>query len=86
MRVLFKTRVKRQIAKVPKHVAIRFWELVDELKKNPLPVKKYDITKLRGYEHTYRVRIGEYRVIYEVRVASGEIIVHALLPRERAYR
>lgn len=86
MRVLFMARVKRQIAKVPKHIAEKFWELVDELKNNPLPVKKYDIKKLRGYEHTYRVRIGDYRVIYEVRVARGEIIIHAILPRERAYK
>ena len=86
MYVRFKTRVKRQIAKVPKHVAKKFWDLLDELKKNPLPIKKYDIAKLKGYEHTYRVRIGDYRVIYEVRVASGDIIIHALLPRERAYK
>ena len=85
MLLRFKSRVKGQLRKVPKYVADKFWKLVDELKRNPLPADKFDIVKLKGYEHTYRVRLGEYRVIYEIRVKEGIIVISAVLPRERAY-
>jgi len=36
------------------------------LKSNPIPYKKYDVAKLKGYRNTYRIRLGKLRVIYEV--------------------
>ena len=86
MLVLFKSRVKKQLRKLPKHIERKFWSLVEELKKNPIPARKYDIEKLKGYEHTYRVRLGDYRVIYEIQVKEGRIVVHAILPRENVYK
>ncbi len=85
MIVLFKSRIKGQLKKLPEHIKRRFWDLVEELKKNPLPLDRFDIVKLKGYEHTYRVRLGGYRVIYEIQVKRGVIVVHSVLPRERAY-
>ena len=86
MLVLFKSRVKKQLRKLPKYIEEKFWSLVEELKKNPIPARKFDIEKLRGYEHTYRVRLGNYRVIYEIRVKEGKIVIHAVLPGEDVYK
>jgi len=86
MLILFKSGVKKQLKNVPKHIEEKFWSLVKEMKKNPIPARKFDIEKLKGYEHTYRVRLGGYRVIYELRVKEGKIIIHAILSRERAYK
>ena len=35
-------------------------------RENPVPAEYYDIRKLKGYKNTYRARIGDVRVIYEV--------------------
>lgn len=43
-----------------------------------------DVKRLQGYINYYRLRIGDFRVIYSV---SGEtIIVSAVLPRGEAYK
>ncbi|MDD3138650.1 MAG: type II toxin-antitoxin system RelE/ParE family toxin [Lachnospiraceae bacterium] len=43
-----------------------------------------DIKKLQGYNNLYRLRIGSYRVIYEV--VADNIIIDAVLPRGEAYK
>lgn len=43
-----------------------------------------DIKKLKGYECMYRLRIGDYRVIFEIE--NGKlIIIETILPRGNAY-
>lgn len=43
-----------------------------------------DIKKLQGYSNLYRLRIGDYRVIYEI--IDDKIIIDAILPRGEAYK
>ncbi len=43
-----------------------------------------DIKKLQGYSNLYRLRIGDYRIIYEV--MDDKIIIDAVLPRGEAYK
>lgn len=43
-----------------------------------------DIKKLQGYSNLYRLRIGDYRVIYEV--WDERIVIDAVLPRGEAYK
>lgn len=43
-----------------------------------------DIKKLQGYSNVYRLRIGDYRVIYEIQ--DENIIIDAILPRGGAYK
>ena len=40
--------------------------------------------KLKGMKDRYRIRVGNYRILFELR-PNKEIIVFAILPRERAY-
>ncbi len=41
-----------------------------------MPAKRYDVKKLKGYEDTYRVRIGRLRIVYEVNWKKKTIIIH----------
>jgi len=34
------------------------------LSQVPVPFKTYDVKKISGFEHGYRIRIGAYRLIY----------------------
>ena len=56
---------------------------VEELSENPLPVGSQ---KLQGSEHTYRIRIGDYRVVYEVLAASKKIEIQRIRHRKDVYR
>jgi len=51
-----------------------------------MPFRKFDVTKLRGYENTYRVRVGDLRIVYEVDWDEKRILIHFAGPRRKAYR
>lgn len=55
------------------------------LRGNPVPVRIYDVAKLRGYDSIYRIRIGNMRLVYEVFWADKKITIHKIEPRESAY-
>jgi mRNA interferase RelE/StbE len=46
--------------------------------------RRLDIVKLRGYKSQYRLRIGKYRILFELR-PERTIVVYAILPRKVAY-
>ena len=50
-----------------------------------MPADIYDVKKLRGLKDTYRVRIGDLRLIYEVLWDAREIHILVLEGRESAY-
>lgn len=83
-------RIKRKAAKtlerLPKEYRLRVLEVLDELKTNPVPYKNYDIKKLKGFEDTFRVRIGDIRIVYTIDWSSRIITVHFIGPRGRAYK
>jgi mRNA interferase RelE/StbE len=41
----------------------RIVEAVEDLARNPFP---HGVEKLTGPQHAYRIRLGDYRVVYEV--------------------
>jgi mRNA interferase RelE/StbE len=44
------------------------------------------VTKLAGYANRWRVRIGDYRVIYQIDDQVQEVIVLRIAHRREAYR
>ncbi|MCX7086971.1 MAG: type II toxin-antitoxin system RelE/ParE family toxin [Methylococcales bacterium] len=58
-----KKSAKKSLSVLPKHSALAIQILIDELSENPYP---HDCKKLVGSEHTYRIRSGNYRVIYSI--------------------
>ena len=53
---------------------------------DPIPFRKFDVAKLKGYENTYRIRIGNLRIVYEVNWDEKRILIHFIGPREKAYK
>jgi mRNA-degrading endonuclease RelE of RelBE toxin-antitoxin system len=60
--------------------------VLEALSQNPAPVPEYDVKKLAGMRDTYRIRIGEIRIEYEVDWESRRIGVLAVEFRRRAYK
>ena len=87
---VFVVKVKRRAFKalegLPRDYRLRVLEALDELSTNPIPFKRYDLKKLKGYEDTFRIRIGNIRIVYTIDWDSKNIIVHYIGPRERAYK
>ena len=47
--------------------------------------QRLDIKKLKGFENHYRLRVGKYRVLFELE-KPDKIIIYAILPRKKAYK
>ena len=78
-------RARKASKKLPEHYKRRVIEFLLVLRENPVPAEYYDIKKLRGYADTYRARIGDIRVIYEISWNQRAISVLLIEPRESAY-
>lgn len=55
--------VHKQTKRFPLHDRQRIFEVIESLKNNPY---QGDIEKLEGEEHTWRRRVGVYRIFLEI--------------------
>jgi len=56
------------------------------LKIDPIPFRKADVSKLKGYDNIYSIRVEDLRIVYEVLWADRIITVHYIGAREKAYK
>jgi mRNA interferase RelE/StbE len=63
----------------------RISETILILKDDPVPFRREDVVKLKGYDSTYRIRIGELRLVYTVSWAERRILIHYVGSRGDAY-
>ncbi|HEW93860.1 MAG TPA: type II toxin-antitoxin system RelE/ParE family toxin [Thermoprotei archaeon] len=47
--------------------------------------QRLDIKKLKGFKNHYRLRVGKYRILFELE-KPDKIIIYAILPRKKAYK
>ncbi|MBI4233650.1 MAG: type II toxin-antitoxin system RelE/ParE family toxin [Chloroflexi bacterium] len=73
----------RELEALPTSVSRRVAEALDKLINNPRPRQS---RKMRGSESSYRLRVGDYRVLYQVGDTEGLIQVYAIRHRREAYR
>ncbi|HZH29931.1 MAG TPA: type II toxin-antitoxin system RelE/ParE family toxin [Pyrinomonadaceae bacterium] len=62
-RVEWKRAATKEIGKLPRDTRLKILGAVERLHSNPLPA---GVRKLVGSEHTYRLREGDYRIIYTI--------------------
>ena len=82
-KVIFKPSVEKDLRSLPQSLVGRIFKKLDALKDNPFPRQS---TKLSGTEQLYRVRIGDYRMIYGVDKDNRQVIVHYVRHRKDVYR
>lgn len=61
----------------------RILDRIDRLPANPNPPQS---TKLQSAERLYRLRVGDYRIVYEVDREAEQITVHYVRHRRDVYR
>ena len=67
--IVFKSSVRRDFRGIPPEDAKRILSVIDDLAHTPVPPAA---RKLAGHE-VWRIRIGRYRVLYEI--ARDEVII-----------
>jgi len=83
--VIASQKARKAITKLSEHYKRRIVELLMIFRENPVPAEYYDIKKLKGHTNTYRARIGDTRVIYEILWDLKRVHVLLIEPRESAY-
>jgi mRNA interferase RelE/StbE len=81
--VRFHPSAARELEKLEPGVRRRIARAVDRLANDPLGG---GAMKLRGAEDLWRLRVGDYRVIYQVRDAVLLVLVIRVRHRREAYR
>ncbi|HLC29351.1 MAG TPA: type II toxin-antitoxin system RelE/ParE family toxin, partial [Dehalococcoidia bacterium] len=82
-RIEFRRSAERDIRRISPIFIPRILARVAMLGDDPLPRQAVKLTEGQGM---YRLRVGAYRVIYEVDAVGGSVMVHYIRHRREAYR
>ena len=82
-KVTFKASVDKDLGNLPKELVARVWKRFELLKHEPFPRQAL---KLEGSEALYRIRVGDYRIVYGVDLQAREVVIHHVRHRREAYR
>ena len=80
--VRFKQSAEKEIAKLPASVATRIWEKIEALAREPRPS---GCKKLRDSHDQWRIRVGDYRLLYWIDDAAKIVRIAAIRHRSVAY-
>ena len=73
----------RDLKALSPEVLARVEKAIARLQINPRPP---GAKKLLGYENEWRVRVGDYRILYVVDNGSHQIVIARITHRREAYR
>lgn len=82
-KVIFKPSVEKDLRSLPQEAVKRILKRIEALKNDPIPRQS---VKLSGAEQLWRIRVGEYRVIFGIDKAHLQVIVHHVRHRRDVYR
>ncbi|MBU1323571.1 type II toxin-antitoxin system RelE/ParE family toxin [Patescibacteria group bacterium] len=81
MMVILAPSAKKDLKKLEKFTQLAVYKKLKSLETDSLPL---GVKKLSGYKNIYRIRIGKYRIIYQLNKNTVYIIL--ILPRLRRWR
>ena len=76
-------RALRDADHLPEHAWQRILEVLRALRENPRP---FGSLKIVGEERLYRLRVGDYRALYDVDDSAQTVLVLRIQHRREAYR
>ena len=79
----WKSSADRDLRDIDLQHISRIIKAVEALADAPFPPSA---RKLRGSEHIYRIRVGDYRVIYQVDSELKVVIIYHVRHRKQAYQ
>jgi mRNA interferase RelE/StbE len=79
----FEPAALRQFKKLDKGIQARLKPKIRALAENPRPP---DAKKLTGYKNTYRIRVGDFCILYEIYDNILLVLVVKIGPRRHVYK
>lgn len=74
---------ERQLAKLQKQIRLRIEESLLDLREDPRPD---GVKKLKGTKDLYRIRVSEFRIIYQIIDTKLLVTVVKIADRKDSYR
>ena len=81
--VVFARSAGKELRSLDSPVALRILKRIEALSGNPRPA---GVTKLEGAQDLWRVRVGEWRIVYRIADSEGLVDIIAIRHRREAYR
>jgi mRNA interferase RelE/StbE len=78
--IQFKPGAVKDVKSMPTRIQARVLARIEEMSDN----LKDDVKRLTGFTREYRLRVGDYRVLFEIEGKS--IVVYRVRHRREAYR
>jgi mRNA interferase RelE/StbE len=81
--VTFLRTAVRELAELEKRAQLQIAAKIDDLASDPV---RHGVQQLRGEAKLYRLRVGDYRIIFEVDHAARTVTVATIGHRRDVYR
>lgn len=81
--IRWRSSTKKDLRRIPRQEVERILDAVAGLRDNPLP---HGSDKLAGADHTHRIRVGDYRVVYELLRSNNVVEIQRVRHRREVYR
>ena len=78
-----KPRAARQLRKLPDAVRVRCEQIMSALTESPRPA---GTLKMKGFSNRYRVRSGDYRIVYDIHDDVLIVLIVEVGHRSDVYR
>jgi len=81
--IQWKHSAEKDLRGIDRQFISRILETIDFLSGDPFPSNH---RKLQGSDSSFRLRIGDYRVIYQVDIENKSIVIYHVRHRKDIYR
>ncbi len=78
-----KGSLEHDLRRIDRQYIPRILDAIEGLAENPFPVQS---RKMKSSESSYRLRVGNYRVIYQVDAANKVVTIYHARHRKEVYK
>ncbi|MBI4284997.1 MAG: type II toxin-antitoxin system RelE/ParE family toxin [Chloroflexi bacterium] len=82
-RLEVKRRAVKELSRISPDIGMRLLQSIESLASDPRPRQSH---KLSESESSYRLRVGDYRVLYQVDDEARSVIIFRVGHRREVYR
>ena len=82
LRVVLSDQSKKELGRIPRDLAARVVKAIYRYAESGLG----DVKRLQGASGQYRLRVGEWRVLFAIDYSTSEMVIQHVLPRGSEYR
>lgn len=81
-RIKYRATFEKEIRSIPKELTDAVAIRIDSFAENPFPIGYKKLAK----EDLYRIRVGDYRIVYSVDTNNKVVIIERIKHRKDVYR